>query len=363
MKADATILKEIYEQRPSAPIGLLSRDEKDRLIERGVVGLYRWYLARSQATRNWNPDKSFNWRAFRTDHSPELNYILEGFYAVEQYVPDYVSKMLYGFVRKSHGRSQFQIRWGSEEQKHTDGWLNTLLFSRFRSFQWIEDYKQIMRDAPEWYLPWDDAHHMLFYTVIQERATQINYLNMAAIAGGKSDKPELANEVDPVLEQVCLTIATDEAAHYNFFLEVARLMFYYYPAQSLEALMDVIKHFAMPAGDIIPNFKRFEEAVANAGIFYPRVYVHDILQPVLRNLSVHDRKAFTYGVRRSRMVPDPDGNMRDTSLFDTINYGALQQAVKRLYGRIEKHEQEVGFADIDATCFVPSGLDADSLSN
>ncbi|HXI25207.1 MAG TPA: hypothetical protein VNG71_15190, partial [Pyrinomonadaceae bacterium] len=81
MKPDATVTREIFAP-PVSPLGLLSRDEKDRLVERGVVGLYRWYLARSQATRNWNPDKSFNWRAFRTDHSPELNHVLEGFYAV-----------------------------------------------------------------------------------------------------------------------------------------------------------------------------------------------------------------------------------------------------------------------------------------
>ena len=53
----------------------------------------------------------------------------------------------------------------------------------------------------------------------------------------------------------------DEAAHYNFFLEASRLLFYYYPSQALDALVDVVKHFAMPAGDLIPNFRHFEEIV------------------------------------------------------------------------------------------------------
>ncbi len=180
MMPDATIIKELDEQRPRSSVGLLSRREKDRLVERGLVSLYRWYVARSQATRNWNPDKSFDWRAFRTDHSDELCTILEGFYAVEQFVPDYVTRAL-SVVRRSHGRSQFQIRWGSEEEKHTDAWLHTVYFARRRSAGWIEEYTQLLREK-EWNLPWDDPLRTLFYTLFQERATQMNYLHTAEIA-------------------------------------------------------------------------------------------------------------------------------------------------------------------------------------
>jgi acyl-[acyl-carrier-protein] desaturase len=96
------------------------------------LGLYRWYVDRSQKTRNWNPDMDFDWRSFRTDHSRKMNLVLEGFFAVEQYVPDYVTTLL-RVIRRSHGRSHFHIRWGSEEEKHADLWENTLLFSRHRS--------------------------------------------------------------------------------------------------------------------------------------------------------------------------------------------------------------------------------------
>ena len=113
--SDPEIVAEVEAQRPSYPAGLLSKQEKDRLIERGIVGLYRWYLARSQATRNWNPDKSFNWRALRTDHLPVVQQIVEGFFAVEQYVPDYTSQTIM-IARQSHGRAQFQIRWGARKK-------------------------------------------------------------------------------------------------------------------------------------------------------------------------------------------------------------------------------------------------------
>ena len=82
IQPDKDIVDEIEGQRPRYPVGLLSRQEKDRLIERGVHGLYRWYTTRSQSKRNWHPDGSFDWRNLRTDHSPELNTLVEGFYAV-----------------------------------------------------------------------------------------------------------------------------------------------------------------------------------------------------------------------------------------------------------------------------------------
>jgi len=349
------LISEIEEQRPHFPAGLLSKQEKDRLIERGLLGLYRWYTTRSQATRNWHPDQTFNWRALRTDHSAELNTIVEGFFAVEQYVPDYVMSMV-RLLRQSYGRSHFQIRWGAEEAKHSDAWLNAVLFLRRRTIQWIEDYKHALRNK-EWRLPWEDAFHMSFYTVIQERATQLNYLNTALAAQGKSDKPELAGDQDPVLAEVAQTIAVDEAAHYNFFTEAARLLLYYYPARALEALTDVVQHFAMPAVDIIPNFQEFSEALYRTGVYgSARHFSRDVLRAAFENMGVAGRRALADGVKRFRQVPDPDGNLRDTAFFNMLDYSAVETAVKRLFSKIEQYESEIGLNELDPTRFVASGL-------
>jgi hypothetical protein len=51
--------------------------------------------------------------------------------------------------------------------------------------------------------------------------------------------------------------------------------------------------------------------------------------------------------------------MRDTALFEAIDYGAVQAAVKRLHRRITKYERETGRVAVDPTHFVPSGLDAE----
>lgn len=353
--SDANFLRELDEHKPAPAPGLLSKQEKDLLIERTFVGLYRWYVSRSQKTRNWNPNTDFDWRSLRTDHSVDLNTIVEGFFAVEQYVPDYVLALL-KVIRRSYGRSHFHIRWGAEEEKHSDLWENTLIFSRFRTPQWIEAYKDVLR-SKEWQLPWDNPLHMIFYTVIQERATQVNYLNTGLIASGKSEQTAFANDTDPILAKVAQVIAVDEAAHYNFFLEGARLFLYYYPAQSLDALYDVIKFFAMPAGELIPDYDRFAEVVARSAVYGPREHIRDVLDVALEQMGISGRAALRNGIKQIRRVPTlEDGNMVGTAIFDVLDYAGVTKKVQQLFGRIETYEKQVGFDEIYPTKFVPSGL-------
>jgi len=349
---DPLLLRELDADRPATAPGLLSNVEKDRHIERAFVGMYRWYLSRSQKTRNWNPDTSFDWRALRSNHSDRLNNIVEGFFAVEQYVPDYVSALL-RVIRRSHGRSHFHIRWGAEEEKHSDMWHNALLFLRFRTPQWIEDFKQALR-ARTWELPWDNPMHMIFYTVVQERATQVNYLNTALIAAGKSLLAHYRGDADPVLEEAARTIAVDEAAHYSFFLEGARLYLYYYPAQALEALADVIKYFSMPAASLIPNYANFSEIVAADCVYGPRQHLRDVLDVALENLNVRGRRALAEGIRLTRRVPHPDGTTHDTAIFDVLDCAAVREKVLRLYGRIAEFEKSVGFDLVDPVPLAPA---------
>lgn len=363
----------IEDDRPRTPAGLLSRTERDRLIERGFLGLYRWYTTRSQETRNWNPDLSFDWRGIRKDLSAETGQVLEGFFAVEQYAPDYTSKFLH-LIRRSHGRSHFQMRWGSEEEKHADTWENAVLFARLRSPEQVADYKHALRSR-EWNLPWDDALRVLVYTVFQERATQLNYLNMAKIATGIEAAPPLdaaagvrqserrglpyssialVDDVDPVLAKVSTTIAVDEAAHYNFFLEGVRLFLYYYPLETLEAIRDVLDNFSMPANSLVPNWDEFFEVVYKTGIYGPRQYSRDVIAVVFKNLGVESRKALEDGIRRTRLVPDEDGQLRGTAIWKTFDPAAIERDLQRLHEKIQAHERRYGMDEVDPTAFVPN---------
>ncbi len=339
----------IAADRPPRPSSLLSKSYRDRLIERGILGLYRWYVGRSQETRNWSAEKGFDWQKIRTDFTPQINQVLEGFFAVEQYVPDYTSKAV-NLMRRSHGRSHFQLRWGSEEEKHADTWEYAVLFSRARTPAQLEDYKYQLR-KPEWQLPWDDALHILVYTVFQERATQLNYLNLAKIAAGKSDIPILKNQADPILAQVALTIATDEAAHYNFFLECMRLHMYYHPVETLEAMQDVINNFSMPAAAIIPNWNEFAEAAYKSAIYGPRDYARDVVAVVFKQLGTPGRKALEDGIKKTREIPDEEGKMRTSAIWESFDPARLEEDVKRIYQKASEYEASFGLGAIDPLNF------------
>lgn len=354
IRPEVSIRAELDELRPKGPVTLLSRAERHLLIERAFVGLYRWYIARSQETRNWNPDQSFDWRSYRKDHSDDVHTIIEGFYAVEQYVPDYVTALL-KVIRQSYGRSHFHLRWGAEEARHSDMWRNAVLFGGKRSQKWVEEYGETLR-GQEWRLPWEDPLHMLFYTVFQERATQVNYVNLGLVAKGKSEYPSFANEADPVLAELCRTIAVDEAAHYNFFLEGARLFLYYFPEESTDAMIDVIRHFGMPAKDIIPDYDKFGEVLHRTGIFGLRQHSRDVVKACLEQLGVENLKKVEDGIRRSREVPDVDGTMRLTSIFETIDYDFVETKVKRLFGKVQDYEQEIGLEAVAPTSFIPNPI-------
>jgi acyl-[acyl-carrier-protein] desaturase len=346
---------DLIEEKPkgqSWPITLLSHEQRERQMERAFSGLYRWYVARSQQMRNWNPDSSFEWGQMRQDHSADVVQLIEGFFAVEQYTPDYTSEIL-RIVRRSNGRSNFQLRWGAEEERHANTWENALLFSRGRSPEQIEHYKWQLRENA-WTLPWDDPLHMMLYTVFQERATQINYLNFAKIARGESENPAYAGDADPVLARACTLLAVDEAAHYAFFLEGARLCLYYQPEETLQAIQDVVTHFAMPAQDIIPNWDVVAENIYRAGVYGPRVFQRDVIGPVFDNLTVSGRKALENGLKRARAVPNGEGEMRLTALWDTFDTGEAERSVMRLHDKITDYEKSVGRDALDPLCFQPN---------
>ncbi|MEM7344280.1 MAG: fatty acid desaturase, partial [Chloroflexota bacterium] len=118
--------------------------------------------------------------------------------------------------------------------------------------------------------------------------------------------------------------------------------------------------FTMPALDLItvmPDQANFEEATYRAGVYTPRQHIHDVLGLVFKQLGgIESRKALTRGIKQSREVPDPDGNVRDTAWFDLFGYKEVETAVKKIFTRIEEHEQKVGLDEIDPTKFAPSGL-------
>ena len=349
-----SVLQEIETAKPRTAPAMLTKAERYRHIERAILGLYRWYVSYSQRMRNWNPDRDFDWRQFRNDHSDTVVSIIEGFFAVEQYTPDYVTTILH-LIRRSHGRSHFMMRWGSEEEKHADLWRNTLMATGRRSVRWVEDYMEILR-GKEWKLPFDDPMRILFYQVVQERATQVNYLNMAQIAQGARLPGKFGADADPVLAAVSKKIAIDEAAHYKFFQEIFRLFLYYVPDEAAEAALEVVNHFYMPASEIIPDFDVFVEALRKTSVYDGRQYAVDVLDPAFKSMGIANRKTLEAAIRRSREVPEMNWGIRGTAIFESLDYHHIEGSVKKTFQRIKLYEKDAGIEAFSNVRFLPNGF-------
>jgi acyl-[acyl-carrier-protein] desaturase len=338
IQVDRSLVEDLAALRPRHT-SLLSRAERSRCVERGTAMLYRWYVAHGQQTRNWNPDASFEWKKVRRDQPPDTATLIRGFFAVEQFVPDYVG-MLLASIRQSYGRSQFHIRWGAEEAKHADLWRNALLSMGTMTPDAADEYAADLRQRRA-ELQWDHPLRMLFYTVLQERATQITYVNVGRAFSGDRDV-RLPAERDPAMAAVCRTIAIDEAAHYAFFLEVARLNLYYFPEDSVEALVAVVRHFTMPARHVIPEYEHFGRVLHDHGVFGRRIHYIDVVAVALRQLGTRGLHALEEGVRRSRSL---GGDVSaSATAFESLDAGYIEGCVAKLFARFR------GFAarlDID----------------
>jgi acyl-[acyl-carrier-protein] desaturase len=342
--------RELEAERPRRARALLSPAARATAIERGLLGLYRWYSEHSQRRRSWHADTCIDWRQVRRDHSDAVATIIEGFFAVEQYTPDYVGP-LFGLIRESYGRSQWHGYWGAEEGRHADLWRNAVVALGRRDQRWIEEYTGELR-RHEWALPWDSPRHILFYQVIQERATQVSYLNLGL--GLTARLPRLETPADDTLAAACRLIAVDEAAHYGFFAEVARLFLYYEPESSLEALVDVLRHFTMPARAIIPNYDHFGRVLHDAGVFGRSIHYRDVVRIVLGTLSSPALRQLEAGLRRAREVPEADGSRRTAAFLDTLNQADIERKVEHLFQRNQSHLAAKGLDTLFPNTWTPA---------
>ncbi|MBL8820122.1 MAG: acyl-ACP desaturase [Planctomyces sp.] len=323
-----------------------SQRRRQQCVDRGIASLYRWYVARSQPSRQWNADTDFRWKEIRRDLPEDILAIVQGFYAVEQFIPDYAAELT-GLLRKNYGRSQFYLKWGSEEARHADLWQNVLLASGYRTLPWLEDYSRELRSR-SWELPFDDPLEMLIYTVLQERATQINYARLRTAVSQCGQE----GCHDPVLELAAKTIAIDEVAHFEFFLSATILHLYYFPERTLAALARVLAFFEMPAVTIVPDYEPFIEALYRRGLFGKKIYYAEVFKLICRQFGVSDVRKLDNCVKASRTTQlDAAGlPLHPSQIFD---FETIQETVISLFQRLGRFEQEAGIYEMFQTELIP----------
>jgi len=191
---------------------------------------------------------------------------------------------------------------------------------------------------------------MLFYTVFQERATQLIYLKTASLVRQGSTSEAGCSTPDLVLARAISTIAIDEAAHYGFFLALSRVHLYYFPEESLQALVTVLRNFVMPAASIVPNYDAFIKVLYKSHLFSPSIYGREVAKPVLSALGIESIKEVERGLLQTKIAPSLDGDDLPNPLMG-YNFSVLESAVRRLFDRVNRYESEIGLTCIQPTVF------------
>ena len=241
--------------------------------------IVRDFFDHAEMRRRWNVNDSIPWADVKERAvDEELVSILEAFYATEMYLPDYTSELL-ELNRNDHGLSWFLTNWSYEESKHSMAIEQWFLLSGARTEEQMDEFNGKLL-ANRWVKPFETSRRMLVYTVFQELATQVNYLNLAKLTGEAKD---------PALQKVLLFIASDEGNHHRLFVDCVLEHLKQDHTGTLADIAHVLSNFSMPAHDQIPGWEARGKAIERSGIYSGKQFVKRVMLPGLKRLGVNRR--------------------------------------------------------------------------
>jgi acyl-[acyl-carrier-protein] desaturase len=241
-----------------------------------IYRLFRSYFDLAEKKRRWSLKDDVPWAECNPNLPPAIADVVESFCAVELYLPDYLSKLI-PQVRANRGRAWMLANWGYEESKHSMALGDWLLRSRMRSDEQMADLEHEVF-SHEYELPSDNARGMVCYTMMQELATWLHYVNLRKIVEAEGG--------DPALDKILKLVAIDERAHYDFFRRLVSLYLEYDRAGTLEQLRRVVNGFHMPAVYLLADSRKRIEEVRELRIFDEAAYLLQVYEPVLAALKV-----------------------------------------------------------------------------
>ncbi len=139
-------------------------------------------------------------------------------------------------------------------------------------------------------LPFATARRMMIYSMFQELATQLNYVNLSKLT---------APAGDAALQKLVLLIASDEGVHHHMFVECVKEYLGADRDGTIDDIAFVLQHFEMPAHELIPDWQRKGEMIERHRIYGGRQFVTRVLLPALKSLGL-DRKE----LQLSRLRPE-----------------------------------------------------------
>src|SRR6478672_13266545 len=86
------------------PATLITPAGRNKLIEDGLYANYLAYFRKAEDTRRWKLHKDIPWELCKPDMPEDVAIMVEGYFAVESYLPDFVTEAMQ-MVRRSRGRA------------------------------------------------------------------------------------------------------------------------------------------------------------------------------------------------------------------------------------------------------------------
>lgn len=152
-----------------------------------------------------------------------------------------------------------------------------LLRSGKRTEEQVKDFADSLLDGKGWELPFDHPRQMMIYTMVQELATGLNYVNLRRRA---------ISENDGALAGLLKWVAADESAHYHFYRSGVKAYMELEPAETIADIKFVFEQFSMPGQALIPGWDQCSRAIDKAGIYGPRMYLQKVRTPILEHLKL-----------------------------------------------------------------------------
>ncbi|WP_427384124.1 acyl-ACP desaturase [Janibacter sp. G56] len=196
-------------------------------------------------------------------------------------------------------------RWTAEEGRHGIAMRDYMLVKRLVDPVELERFRMTHMSTGYVSAHSGELIHSLAYVSFQELATRISHRNTGNFTQ------------DPMAEQLLTRIAADENLHMIFYRNLLKAAMEIAPDQTVMAVRDVVKNFAMPGTDI-PGFQRKAVEMAAAGIYDLRQHKDDVVAPVLRYWKFWDIEGLGAEAEQARLELSAfiDGLEKQASRFE-----------------------------------------------
>jgi rubrerythrin len=166
----------------------------------------------------------------------------------------------------------FIFRWCAEEDRHAH--VLELYIEKTGQVSSEALLNERIKEGKKAYRAPHDDHFQLFtYTLLQEKATQIFYMSLRK------------HIEDPLLKEILLKLAQDEARHCHFFTEVVRLQLKARKSAAIPLLQETVERFRMPLSDMLENYKRRSIIMKHAAGGYHHGSAFDYFKKVIEQYA------------------------------------------------------------------------------